>query len=432
MVIGGGGYVFPRYIEKVWPGSCVDVVEIDPSVTEAAIRAFGLDRNASIRTIAMDARNYVDELLKRNQAGRQETLYDFIYEDAINDYSVPFQLITREFNDKIAQLLTNDGVYMVNIVDTFDSGLFLGAFVNTLEKTFPYIYIFSSGRQPRSDRNTFVIIAARGQLDLNDIEKEYKKKKAHIWHLTESDIKAVKEKAEGIFLSDDYAPVENLLAPVVRRTSIDFLVEGYMEHAEQLSQRGRFDQSIAVYRKVLRLKPPLSVKVYNFIGGILGKQGKLEEQAEVLQKAIKYNSEAEFKAPMGGAHYNLATALRKLGKSQEAARHFDRAAAEFRQELRDDPKSARLLANLGHALAENNHFEEATKVFRQALALDPTKLSGYANLAIALKMQGRFEEAIELLRKGHEFMLAHGRRNGAEELRKLSDLLKFEKFRKRK
>ncbi len=233
-------------------------------------------------------------------------------------------------------------------------------------------------------------------------------------------------------MSDDYAPVENLLAPVVRQTSIDFLVDGYMEYAEQLSQQGRFDQSIAAYRKVVRLKPPLSVKVYNSIASILGKQGRLEEQLEALRKAIKYNSEAEFKAPLGGAHYNLATVLRKLGKSQEAARHFDRAAAEFRQELRDDPKSARLLANLGHALAENGNFEEATKFFRQALALDPTKLSGYANLAIALKMQGRFEEAIKLLRKGYEFMLAHGRRNGAEELRKLSGLLEFEDFRKRK
>src|SRR4030042_661749 len=29
LVIGGGGYVFPRYIQNVWPGSRVDVVEID-------------------------------------------------------------------------------------------------------------------------------------------------------------------------------------------------------------------------------------------------------------------------------------------------------------------------------------------------------------------------------------------------------------------
>ena len=63
LTIGGGGYVFPRYIEKIWPGSRIDVVEIDPGVTEAAMRAFGLKRDTPIRTISLDGRNYVDELL---------------------------------------------------------------------------------------------------------------------------------------------------------------------------------------------------------------------------------------------------------------------------------------------------------------------------------------------------------------------------------
>ena len=37
LTIGGGGYVFPRYVEDVWPGSRIDVAEIDPGVTEAAM-----------------------------------------------------------------------------------------------------------------------------------------------------------------------------------------------------------------------------------------------------------------------------------------------------------------------------------------------------------------------------------------------------------
>ncbi len=42
LVIGGGGYVFPRYVQAVWPGSRVDVAEIDPGVTEAAMQALEL------------------------------------------------------------------------------------------------------------------------------------------------------------------------------------------------------------------------------------------------------------------------------------------------------------------------------------------------------------------------------------------------------
>jgi len=111
LVIGGGGYVFPRYIEQVWPGSRIDVVEIDPGVTEAAIRAFGLPRDAPINTFTMDARAYVNRLLERKKAAEEEILYDFIYEDALNDYSVPYQLTTKEFNDKISAMLTDQGVY---------------------------------------------------------------------------------------------------------------------------------------------------------------------------------------------------------------------------------------------------------------------------------------------------------------------------------
>ena len=148
LAIGGGGYVFPRYVEKVWPGSRIDVAEIDPRVTEAAIQAFGLERNTSINTFTMDARNYVDQLLEKKRTGGQIPRYDFIYEDAFNDYSVPYQLTTKEFNDKIAQILTDDGVYMINLIDTYDSGLFLGAIVKTLEQTFSHIYVIAE-EKPR-------------------------------------------------------------------------------------------------------------------------------------------------------------------------------------------------------------------------------------------------------------------------------------------
>lgn len=126
MVIGGGGYVMPRYLEKFWPGSTVDVVEIDPGVTKAATAAFGLDPQTTINTISLDARNYVNELIERKSRGEKIKSYDFVYEDALNDYSIPYQLTTRQFNEKIANILTPDGIYIIELIDIFDSGLFLG------------------------------------------------------------------------------------------------------------------------------------------------------------------------------------------------------------------------------------------------------------------------------------------------------------------
>ena len=61
LTIGGGGYVYPQYIEKVWPGSRIDVVEIDQDMTKAAVQAFGLKKDSSINTI----RSHPKTLLRR-------------------------------------------------------------------------------------------------------------------------------------------------------------------------------------------------------------------------------------------------------------------------------------------------------------------------------------------------------------------------------
>jgi spermidine synthase len=221
--IGGGGYVFPRYIGEVWPGSRVDVAEIDPGVTKAAMEAFGLEKDTAINIFTMDARNYVDELLERMGNGKEVRRYDFIYGDAFNDYSVPYQLVTKEFNDKIAKVLTDDGVYMINVVDVYDSGLFLGACVNTLEETFPYVYIVTENK-PRSKRNTFVIIASKEDFNLEGLNSEEPAKGSDLWILNDSDIETLRKKARRIVLTDNYAPVENLLAPVVRQSTEGFLL----------------------------------------------------------------------------------------------------------------------------------------------------------------------------------------------------------------
>jgi len=168
LFIGGGGYVFPRYILEIAPESRVDVVEIDPGVTEAAMAAFGLRRDTPINTFTLDARNYIDELLAARQAGETGPRYDFIYEDAFNDYLVPYQLTTKEFNDKIVEVLAEDGLYLVNLIDIPASGLFLGSYLHTLEQTFPHVEILQEEGLATS-RKTFVVVASRNEVLLENL-----------------------------------------------------------------------------------------------------------------------------------------------------------------------------------------------------------------------------------------------------------------------
>jgi len=237
MVIGGGGYAFPRYLKALWPGSVGEVVEPDAGVTGAA-EAFGLEHSSAIKTIPMEARDYVDTLVRQARTGRDARRYDFIYEDAFHDYAVPFPLVTREFNDKVSRLLGDDGVYMMNLIDTYESGRLLGAVLGTLERTFSNVYVVAPARMGLpSLQNTFVVVAAKRRIDIQAILPKYNE---HLgFHLVNSsEIERLKDACGGVLLTDDYAPVENLLAPVVRLSAKAVLAQKYFGRARALQSDG--------------------------------------------------------------------------------------------------------------------------------------------------------------------------------------------------
>ena len=91
LIIGGGGYTFPRYLEAKYPQAQIDVVEIDPQLTELAYQHLGLSRSSRIRTINGDARW---SLMNFPEKG----VYDFIFGDAFNDLTIPYHDDQRVFS----------------------------------------------------------------------------------------------------------------------------------------------------------------------------------------------------------------------------------------------------------------------------------------------------------------------------------------------
>jgi spermidine synthase len=172
----------------------------------------------------MDARNFVDDRLRADRGSTDPVQYDFIYGDAFNDLSVPYHLTTREFNEKLERLLAPDGVYMINIIDIYREGLgrFLGSFVSTALETFPYVYVFSSDAEgPTPNRDTFVVACGRQPLDIFQLGRrqadfEYEGR-LFAWSqagIRGGEMDTVLARARGMILTDDFAPVDVLLAPV--------------------------------------------------------------------------------------------------------------------------------------------------------------------------------------------------------------------------
>lgn len=222
MFIGGGGYTFPRYLETHYPRATIDVAEIDPAVTRAAREALGLPPpgQTRIRSHHMDARNFVRDLVERSGGGGR---YDLVYGDAFNDLGVPFHLTTRGFNEEVAEVLAPGGVYMINVIDIYRPGFgrFLGAFVNTLRRTFPFVYVFSGEPDGVSEeRDTFTVVASRRSLDLQRLGRGAEPvPQGTIFASIEEGVfdggmETVLERGQGLVLTDDHAPVDNLLARV--------------------------------------------------------------------------------------------------------------------------------------------------------------------------------------------------------------------------
>ena len=223
LYLGGGAYTFPRWVEHEFPGSQQLVAEIDPRVTEAVHAAMYLPRDTPIRTQIDDARHVVHT--------EPPGSYDVIYGDAFNGFSVPYHLTTLEFDQAVDRLLAPNGVYLLNLIDIYDpvapeKSRFVGSVVRTLAQVFgdnnvsAYVaesfQIFKPGV---SSRTTFVVVCHKGPLDLTRLG------------MPEVDLPPTPGQAlqqiiplegpartllasRGLTLTDDYVPVDQLLAPV--------------------------------------------------------------------------------------------------------------------------------------------------------------------------------------------------------------------------
>jgi spermidine synthase/predicted MFS family arabinose efflux permease len=211
LFIGGGGYTFPGYMEAVYPGSDIHVIEIDPGVTQVAHDMLGLSRDTWVVTFNEDARLFLE---------REPTeAYDLILGDAFNDFSVPYHLTTKEFNDRVSAWLEDDGLYCVNIIDGH-RGDFLRAYTHTLRQTFRHVYLAPTMESwHKVARSTFVLIGSNAPLDLATLETINAGNSEPVLArqmLSEDGMNALLTEGPVVTLTDQYAPVDQMLAPVFR------------------------------------------------------------------------------------------------------------------------------------------------------------------------------------------------------------------------
>lgn len=383
LALGGGGYVFPRFLEITRPYSVIDAVEIDPAVTKAAREAFGLPTDTTVNIHHLDARNFVEDLARRQRAGQDVPRYDVIFGDSLNDFSVPYHLTTREFTGMIRGLLTSDGVYLLNLIDMLESGWFLGAMLNTCGAVFPHVAAFATTDQP-DQRATFVIAASQAPLDLGGVAEAVNAQYHGRCMLLSGAVADDLRRKSGVALTDDYAPVENLLAPVAGRAQDSLLVRRLLR-ADDFLVAGRLDDAIQE-ADALIARAPRMAEAFIVLGRAQSARGNHAAAIAALRQATALAPNDD------GAHNALGRALFEAGRAAEAMACWQAA-------LRINPRNVQANSSLGAVLTQSGRASEALPYLQEAVTRDPSSVASWVNLASAFYAIGRYADARDALGK---------------------------------
>lgn len=212
LFIGGGAYTLPRYIEAKYPQAEMEVIEIDPGVTDINYMYMGVAPDTRIVTYNLDGRQKVDELLAEGKK------YDIVIGDAFNDLSIPYHLTTMEFDEKIRRLLNDDGFYLTLVIDKLRGGQFIPSYTRTLQHVFPNVYMTADGAPWQSTApNTYVVVGSATPLDQArwaNTRGLGSRGEIVTGILPAAELDEYLRTAGGVTLTDDYVPADNLIAPI--------------------------------------------------------------------------------------------------------------------------------------------------------------------------------------------------------------------------
>lgn len=213
LIIGGGGYSLPRWIEA--QGDLldvdIDVVEIDPEVTAVAHEELGLPTTTRIISHHLDGRQFVRQTAAAT--------YDVVIQDAVNDFCVPSHLMTKEYNQLIQRIVRKDGVYLLTVIDSLDAGLFVSSAARTMDAAFPSTrLLIPKETETLRDRSVFVIASRNADADnTNSAASEdaaawwSQWKSASVISRDELQSRLSSRAENAVLLTDDYAPVDQLM-----------------------------------------------------------------------------------------------------------------------------------------------------------------------------------------------------------------------------
>ena len=205
LLIGGATYSYPKHYLNKFPEALIDIVEIDPELTQLARKYFQLSDNPRMKIIHEDGRTFLNKCKEK---------YDVVFVDAFkSQYTLPYQLTTREAVQKIYNVLNNDGIAILNIISSIDGmkSLFLQAEYLTYQSVFQQVYLFViQNLDDKEQLQSVVLVALKSEKtpvfnSSDSVLNEY------LQHLLINGIETSVP-----ILTDEFAPVESYMNKAIQ------------------------------------------------------------------------------------------------------------------------------------------------------------------------------------------------------------------------
>ena len=198
--IGFGGGRTAWYLHKQLPDLDITSVELDPEVFELAVKYFGVGNEKNFDVQVADGRRYMQK--------QRDTTWDIILADAYRGPFVPFHLLTTEFYELAKKRLNTGGVLVQNVEPTT---MVFEAALKTVGSVFANVDLYNAS-------GNVVMVAYDGEPKDQTALKERAQavsKKFDLRYPLEAmaaERLIVSKLPETDALTDDFAPVESLLA----------------------------------------------------------------------------------------------------------------------------------------------------------------------------------------------------------------------------
>ena len=200
--LGGGGFTVPKLLRATRPDSRQHVLELDGGLVDLSRRSLGLITDPYLTVQVGDARVGLAE--------RSTASYDLVVGDAFGHLVVPWHLATREMADDVARVLRPGGVYAQNVID-YPPNRFIRAEVATVAAAFPHVALIAPPQAVAGERGSnFVILASREPLPLDAVRPLLAALDEPVSLISGAELTDFV--GESHVLTDDYAPVDQLLA----------------------------------------------------------------------------------------------------------------------------------------------------------------------------------------------------------------------------